>query len=62
MDADEFDAFYTISFSRLVNQVYAMIGNRDEAQDCVQEEPVLQPVDGTAAKGAWRRWDQAASG
>jgi len=37
MDADEFDAFYTASFQRLVGQVYAMIGNRDEAQECVQE-------------------------
>lgn len=37
MDADEFDAFYTTSFSRLVTQVQAMIGDRDEAQDCVQE-------------------------
>ena len=37
MEADEFDAFYAISFSRLVNQLYAIIGDRDEAQDCVQE-------------------------
>ena len=37
MDADEFDAFYTASFQRLVGQVHAMIGNRDEAQECVQE-------------------------
>ena len=37
MEADEFDAFYALSFSRLVNQVYAMIGDREEAQDCVQE-------------------------
>lgn len=37
MDADEFDAFYTTSFSKLVHQVHAMIGDRDEAQDCVQE-------------------------
>jgi RNA polymerase sigma-70 factor (ECF subfamily) len=37
MDAAEFDAFYTTSFSRLVNQVHAMTGDRDEAQDCVQE-------------------------
>ena len=37
MEADEFDAFYTTSFGRLVNQVYAMCGDREEAQDCVQE-------------------------
>lgn len=37
MEAEEFDALYTISFSRLVQQIYALIGDRDEAQDCVQE-------------------------
>jgi RNA polymerase sigma-70 factor (ECF subfamily) len=37
MDAEEFDDFYTASFNRLVGQVYAMIGDRDEAQECVQE-------------------------
>jgi len=37
MDAEEFDHFYTVSFSRLVGQIYAMTGNRDEAQECVQE-------------------------
>jgi RNA polymerase sigma-70 factor (ECF subfamily) len=37
VDAEEFDAMYTASFARLVGQVYAMIGNRDEAQECVQE-------------------------
>ena len=37
MDADEFDAFYTASFGRVVNQLHAMIGDRDEAQECVQE-------------------------
>lgn len=37
MDAEEFDDFYTASFNRLVGQIYAMIGDRDEAQDCVQE-------------------------
>lgn len=37
MDAAEFDSFYTGSFRRVVSQVTAMIGNRDEAQDCVQE-------------------------
>ncbi len=37
MDEREFDEFYTASFRRLTNQVYAMIGDRDEAQECVQE-------------------------
>ena len=37
MDAEEFDDFYTASFDRLVAQVYAMVGDRDEAQECVQE-------------------------
>jgi RNA polymerase sigma-70 factor (ECF subfamily) len=37
MDAEEFDHFYTASFQRLVGQLYAMIGDRDEAQECVQE-------------------------
>lgn len=37
MDEDEFDAFYSASFRRVVSQVHAMIGDRDEAQECVQE-------------------------
>ncbi len=37
MDEAEFDAFYAASFRRLVGQVYVMTGNRDEAQECVQE-------------------------
>ena len=37
MDEHEFDEFYTASFRRLTGQVYAMIGNLDEAQECVQE-------------------------
>lgn len=37
MGEREFDEFYTASFRRLTNQVYAMIGDRDEAQECVQE-------------------------
>lgn len=37
MDEQEFDEFYDASFRRLTNQLYAMIGDRDEAQDCVQE-------------------------
>src|SRR4051812_12940197 len=37
MDEREFDEFYTASFQRVTGQIYAMIGNREEAQDCVQE-------------------------
>ncbi|MGZ4447260.1 MAG: RNA polymerase sigma factor [Nocardioides sp.] len=37
MDEREFDDFYAASFQRVTAQVYAMIGNRDEAQECVQE-------------------------
>lgn len=37
MDQAAFDDFYAASFQRLVGQVFAMIGDRDEAQECVQE-------------------------
>ena len=37
MDEQEFDDFYSSSFARITAQLYAMIGNRDEAQECVQE-------------------------
>jgi len=37
MNEAEFDDFYTSSFARVSAQVYAMIGDRDEAQECVQE-------------------------
>jgi RNA polymerase sigma-70 factor, ECF subfamily len=37
VDEQEFDDFYVASFRRLTGQVYAMIGNLDEAQECVQE-------------------------
>lgn len=37
MDDSEFDELYTSSFSRVTATVYAMTGNRDEAQECVQE-------------------------
>ncbi|TIC86815.1 SigE family RNA polymerase sigma factor [Nocardioides sp. GY 10113] len=37
MDADEFDDLYDASFRRITGQVYAMIGNLDEATECVQE-------------------------
>ncbi|MGA8245352.1 MAG: SigE family RNA polymerase sigma factor [Nocardioides sp.] len=37
MDERQFDEFYTASFRRLTNQIHAMIGDRDEATECVQE-------------------------
>jgi len=37
MDESEFDEFYSASYPRIVGQLHAMIGNRDEAQECVQE-------------------------
>ena len=37
MDEAEFDDFYTGSFARVTAQLHAMIGDRDEAQECVQE-------------------------
>lgn len=37
MDEAEFDEFYAASFRRVTAQVYAMIGNLDEATECVQE-------------------------
>ncbi|MDQ1104475.1 RNA polymerase sigma-70 factor (ECF subfamily) [Nocardioides zeae] len=37
MDEADFDAFYEASFQRVVNQLSAMIGDRDEAHECVQE-------------------------
>lgn len=37
MDEREFDDFYHASFRRVTAQLYAMIGDRDEAEECVQE-------------------------
>jgi RNA polymerase sigma-70 factor (ECF subfamily) len=37
MHEAEFDDFYSSSFARITGQLYAMIGDRDEAQECVQE-------------------------
>ena len=60
MDEREFDDFYAASFSRLTAQVYAMIGNRDEAQECVQEAFVRAwshrgRLDRSRAPEAWVR-------
>ena len=51
MDQQEFDDFYTGSFQRIAGQLYAMIGDLDEAQDCVQEAFVRA----WARRGALRR-------
>jgi RNA polymerase sigma-70 factor, ECF subfamily len=37
VDREEFTSFYAASFQRLVGQLYAMTGDRAEAQDAVQE-------------------------
>ena len=37
MTPEEFDDFYLASFSRLVGHLQVMTGDRQEAQDCVQE-------------------------
>ena len=37
MNGHEFDEFFTASYRRVTGQVYAMIGDYDEAQECVQE-------------------------
>jgi RNA polymerase sigma-70 factor, ECF subfamily len=37
VEAHEFDELYAASFRRVTGQVYAMIGNLDEATECVQE-------------------------
>ncbi|QIK76647.1 sigma-70 family RNA polymerase sigma factor [Nocardioides piscis] len=60
MEADEFDALYTIAFSRLVNQLYALVGDREEARDCVQEAFVRawsrrRELDGSGSPEAWVR-------
>lgn len=60
MEAEEFDAFYAASFARLVGQLHAMIGDRDEAQECVQEAFVRawshrRSLDRDRAPEAWVR-------
>lgn len=37
MEASEFDVFYAASFRRVTGQVYAMIGDFEEATECTQE-------------------------
>jgi RNA polymerase sigma-70 factor (sigma-E family) len=46
-DAREFDAFYAMSSRRVLGQLYAMTGDRAEAEDAVAE----------AYLRAWDRWN-----
>ncbi|WP_410809349.1 SigE family RNA polymerase sigma factor [Micromonospora sp. 067-2] len=45
-DAEEFDALYAACAGRIVGHVYALTGNRSEAEDAVAE----------AFMRAWQRW------
>ncbi len=47
MHEDDFDTFYSSTVHRLTGQLYLVIGDREEARDCVQE----------AFERAWLRWD-----
>jgi RNA polymerase sigma-70 factor (ECF subfamily) len=47
LGVEEFDAFYAVAAPKLVGQIYALVGSRQEAQDVVQE----------ACLRAWMRWD-----
>jgi RNA polymerase sigma-70 factor, ECF subfamily len=47
---ESFDDFYAGSVRRLISQLYAMTGDRAEAEDVVQE----------AYARAWQRWDRVA--
>jgi RNA polymerase sigma-70 factor (ECF subfamily) len=47
-DPESFDDFYAGSVGRVISQLYAMTGDRAEAEDVVQE----------AFTRAWQRWDK----
>lgn len=49
-DPESFDDFYAGSVGRVISQLYAMIGDRAEAEDVVQE----------AYTRAWERWAKIA--
>lgn len=60
MDDVEFDELYSRSFRLLCAQLYAMIGDREEARDCVQEAFVRAwdrraQLDGDGRPEAWLR-------
>jgi RNA polymerase sigma-70 factor (ECF subfamily) len=69
VDREEFTSFYAASFPRLVGQLYAMTGDRAEAQDAVQEAFVRawvhrSQIDTDRGPEAWVRvtaWRIAAS-
>jgi RNA polymerase sigma-70 factor (ECF subfamily) len=69
VDREEFTSFYAASFPRLVGQLYAMTGDRAEAQDAVQEAFVRawvhrSQIDADREPEAWVRvtaWRIAAS-
>jgi RNA polymerase sigma-70 factor, ECF subfamily len=76
VDREEFTSFYAASFPRLVGQLYAMTGDRAEAQDAVQEAFVRawvhrgqidagQGAEAWVRVTAWRmraRWRRAQEG
>ena len=47
-DSSSFDAFFRTTFDRTFRYLYAVLGDRAEAQDVAQE----------AYGRAWRRWDE----
>jgi RNA polymerase sigma-70 factor, ECF subfamily len=60
LSPEQFTDFYSASFGRLVGQVYAMTGDRAEAQDAVQEAFVRawahrEQLDKSGAPDAWVR-------
>lgn len=60
MSPEEFDRLYDAAAPRLIGQVYAMCGNRAEAEDVVQEAFVRawqhrDRLDATRAPEAWVR-------
>jgi RNA polymerase sigma-70 factor, ECF subfamily len=50
-DSESFDSFYAGSVRRVTSQLYALTGDRSEAEDVVQE----------AYARAWQRWDKVGS-
>ncbi len=64
VDREEFTSLYAASFPRLVGQLYAMTGDRAEAQDAVQEAFVRAwvhrgQIDTGRGAEAWAPWGRA---